>query len=97
MMVMDGTACCGLSPTNTLMPKMIPVLTQNQSMLGRKSHMALDSGWSCPNLGSPSLALRIEPLGAPPVPLRIGQTVSVAMTPEVEHSEAPSQKDVVQP
>jgi multidrug resistance efflux pump len=41
--------------------------------------------------------VRIEPLGAPPVPLRIGQTVSVAMTPEVEHSEAPSQKDVVQP
>jgi multidrug resistance efflux pump len=41
--------------------------------------------------------VRIEPLGVPPVPLRIGQTVSVAMTPEVEHSEAPSQKKVVQP
>ena len=27
-------------------------------------------------------AVRIEPLGAPPVPLRIGQTVGVAMTPE---------------
>jgi multidrug resistance efflux pump len=34
-------------------------------------------------------AVRIEPLGALPVPLRIGQTVSVAMTPEVEHAEVP--------
>ena len=41
--------------------------------------------------------VRIEPSGAPPVPLRIGQTVSVAMTPEVEHAEAPSQKNAVQP
>jgi multidrug resistance efflux pump len=41
--------------------------------------------------------VRIEPSGVPPVPLRIGQTVSVALTPEVDHSEAPSQKNVVQP
>ena len=42
-------------------------------------------------------AVRIEPLGAPPVPLRIGQTVSVAMTPEVEPAEVPTQKSVAQP
>jgi multidrug resistance efflux pump len=42
-------------------------------------------------------AVRIEPSGVPPVPLRIGQTVSVALTPEVDHAEAPSQKNVVQP
>jgi multidrug resistance efflux pump len=41
--------------------------------------------------------VRIEPLGAPPVPLRIGQTVSVAMTPEVNHAVAPPQNRVVQP
>jgi multidrug resistance efflux pump len=41
--------------------------------------------------------VRIEPVGAPPVPLRIGQTVSVALTPEVEPAEVPSQKNVVQP
>ena len=42
-------------------------------------------------------AVRIEPSGVPPVPLRIGQTVSVALTPEVDHAEAPSQKNVMQP
>jgi RND family efflux transporter MFP subunit len=41
--------------------------------------------------------VRIEPAGAPPVSLRIGQTVSVAMTPEVEQSGAPTQKNAVQP
>jgi multidrug resistance efflux pump len=41
--------------------------------------------------------VRIEPSSAPPVPLRIGQTVSVALTPETEHVEAPSQKNAVQP
>src|SRR3984885_12665850 len=41
--------------------------------------------------------VRIEPSGVPPVPLRIGQTVSVALTPEVEPTEVPSQKNVVQP
>jgi multidrug resistance efflux pump len=42
-------------------------------------------------------AVRIEPLGAPPVPLRIGQTVSVAMTPEVVPTEAPKRNSVAQP
>jgi len=42
-------------------------------------------------------AVRIEPLGTPPVPLRIGQTVSVAMTPEVAPSEAPKRSSVAQP
>ena len=42
-------------------------------------------------------AVRIEPLGALPVPLRIGQTVSVAMTPEVEHAEAPKRSGGAQP
>ncbi|MBV8641867.1 MAG: HlyD family secretion protein [Verrucomicrobia bacterium] len=42
-------------------------------------------------------AVRIEPLGAPPVPLRIGQTVSVAMTPEVAPTEAPKRSSVAQP
>ena len=42
-------------------------------------------------------AVRIEPLGAPPVPLRIGQTVGVAMTPEVEHAEAPKRNSAAQP
>jgi multidrug resistance efflux pump len=42
-------------------------------------------------------AVRIEPLGALPVPLRIGQTVSVAMRPEIEHPEAPKRSNVAQP
>jgi multidrug resistance efflux pump len=42
-------------------------------------------------------AVRIEPLGSPPVPLRIGQTVSVAMTPEVAPTEAPKRSSVAQP
>jgi RND family efflux transporter MFP subunit len=41
--------------------------------------------------------VRIEPSGVPPVPLRIGQTVSVALSPEVDHAEVPSQKSAVQP
>lgn len=41
--------------------------------------------------------VRIEPSGVPPVPLRIGQTVSVALTPEVDHPETPSEKSSVQP
>jgi multidrug resistance efflux pump len=41
--------------------------------------------------------VRIEPSGVPPVPLRIGQTVSVALAPEVERAEVPSQKSSVQP
>jgi multidrug resistance efflux pump len=41
--------------------------------------------------------VRIEPSGTPPVTLRIGQTVSVALTPEVNHVEPPSQKNAVQP
>jgi multidrug resistance efflux pump len=41
--------------------------------------------------------VRIEPVGIPPVPLRIGQTVSVAMTPEVDHAETPSPGKGVQP
>jgi multidrug resistance efflux pump len=41
--------------------------------------------------------VRIEPSGVPPVPLRIGQTVSVALSPEVDHAEAPSEKSSVQP
>jgi len=41
--------------------------------------------------------VRLEPVGAPPIPLRIGQTVSVAMTPEVESPQMPPQKSVVQP
>jgi multidrug resistance efflux pump len=41
--------------------------------------------------------VRIEPSGATPVSLRIGQTVSVALTQEVEPAQAPSQKSVVQP
>jgi len=42
-------------------------------------------------------AVRIEPLGALPVPLRIGQTVSVAMTSEVEHAEVPKRSSSAQP
>jgi multidrug resistance efflux pump len=38
--------------------------------------------------------VRIEPSGAPPVALRIGQTVSVAMKPELEHPATPSQNSV---
>jgi len=34
-------------------------------------------------------AVRIQVVGRPPVPLRIGQTVYVAMTPMVERTEAP--------
>jgi multidrug resistance efflux pump len=41
--------------------------------------------------------VRIEPSGATPVSLRIGQTVSVALTQEVEPVQVPSQKSVVQP
>jgi multidrug resistance efflux pump len=41
--------------------------------------------------------VRIEPLGASPIPLRIGQTVSVALTPEMVRPEAPPQKNGVQP
>jgi multidrug resistance efflux pump len=40
--------------------------------------------------------VRIEPSGATPIALRIGQTVSVALTPEVNREE-PSQKSAVQP
>jgi multidrug resistance efflux pump len=41
--------------------------------------------------------VRIEPLGASPIPLRIGQTVSVALTPQMVRPEAPPQKNGVQP
>jgi len=41
--------------------------------------------------------VRIEPSGVPPVALRIGQTVSVALTPETEHTEETPQKSGVQP
>jgi multidrug resistance efflux pump len=42
-------------------------------------------------------AVRIEPLGAPPVPLRIGQTVSVAMRPDIEQAELPKRSSATQP
>jgi multidrug resistance efflux pump len=43
-------------------------------------------------------AVRIEPVGVPPVPLRIGQTVSVAMTSEVvPTTEAPKRNNAAQP
>jgi multidrug resistance efflux pump len=42
-------------------------------------------------------AVRIEPVGVPPVPLRIGQTVSVAMTPEFVQTGAPNRNSVAQP
>jgi multidrug resistance efflux pump len=42
-------------------------------------------------------AVRIEPTGALPVPLRIGQTVSVAMRPEVEPAAVPNRSSVAQP
>jgi RND family efflux transporter MFP subunit len=41
--------------------------------------------------------VRIEPSGVPPVALRIGQTVSVAMSPETEHAAETPQKSAVQP
>jgi multidrug resistance efflux pump len=41
--------------------------------------------------------VRIQVLGRPPVPLRIGQTVSVAMTREVEPTEAPKKNAAAQP
>jgi multidrug resistance efflux pump len=41
--------------------------------------------------------VRIEPSGVPPIPLRIGQTVSVALTPEADQTEQPPQKNAVQP
>jgi multidrug resistance efflux pump len=42
-------------------------------------------------------AVRIEPSGLPPVALRIGQTVSVALTPEIDHPGPPTEKNVVPP
>jgi multidrug resistance efflux pump len=42
-------------------------------------------------------AVRIQVLGEPPVPLRIGQTVSVGMTPEIEQSKGTGQNVVSQP
>jgi len=42
-------------------------------------------------------AVRIQVLGCSPVPLRIGQTVSVGMTREVEHSEGLKQKLALEP
>ena len=41
--------------------------------------------------------VRIHVSGSPPVPLRIGQTVSVSMVPVVEHLETPKQNRAVQP
>jgi multidrug resistance efflux pump len=41
--------------------------------------------------------VRIQVLGLSPVPLRIGQTVSVAMTEEFEHTEGAPQKNAAQP
>jgi multidrug resistance efflux pump len=41
--------------------------------------------------------VRIQVLGASPVPLRIGQTVSVAMTREVEPAEVPKKNAAAQP
>jgi RND family efflux transporter MFP subunit len=41
--------------------------------------------------------VRIEPAGTPPVALRIGQTVSVAMSAETEHPAESPQKNAVQP
>jgi multidrug resistance efflux pump len=41
--------------------------------------------------------VRIQVLGSSPVPLRIGQTVNVAMTPVVEHTEAPKQQAATGP
>jgi len=39
-------------------------------------------------------AVRIQVVGSPPVPLRIGQTVYVSMTPMVERTEAPQKQPV---
>jgi multidrug resistance efflux pump len=41
--------------------------------------------------------VRIQVVGPTPVPLRIGQTVSVAMTPEVEPLEAPNRPSLAGP
>ena len=41
--------------------------------------------------------VRIQVLGRSPVPLRIGQTVSVAMTAEFEHAEGTPRNSTVQP
>jgi multidrug resistance efflux pump len=41
--------------------------------------------------------VRIQVLGQPPVPLRIGQTVSAAMTREFEHTEGTKQSPAAQP
>jgi len=41
--------------------------------------------------------VRIHVSGPPPVPLRIGQTVSVSMIPVVEQLETPKQSPAVQP
>ena len=41
--------------------------------------------------------VRIQVLGRSPVPLRIGQTVSVAMTAELEHAEGTPRNSTVQP
>jgi len=41
--------------------------------------------------------VRIHVSRPPPVPLRIGQTVSVSMIPVVEHLETPKQNPAVQP
>lgn len=41
--------------------------------------------------------VRIQVVGPTPVPLRIGQTVSVAMTPEFEPQEAPTPLSLAQP
>jgi multidrug resistance efflux pump len=42
-------------------------------------------------------AVRIQVIGRPPVPLRIGQTIYVAMTPVVEPAEAPKQEAATRP
>ena len=39
-------------------------------------------------------AVRMQVVGRPPVPLRIGQTVYVSMTPMVERTEAPQKPPV---
>jgi multidrug resistance efflux pump len=39
--------------------------------------------------------VRIEPSGVPPVALRIGQTVSVALSPEVNHATPTTQKNAM--
>jgi multidrug resistance efflux pump len=41
--------------------------------------------------------VRIEPIGIPPVPLRIGQTVSVSMTRAVEEAQRSPAKPGAQP